>query len=100
MQSKLVRANDYFSRYGGEEFVLILQATTLKTAMEVAERIRQTVETHNFVFEDRKIPVTISLGVSIRNSKDTWESIYDRADKALYVSKQTGRNRVTSGDAV
>lgn len=100
MQSKLVRANDYFSRYGGEEFVLILQATTLKTALEVAERIRQTIEAHTFIFEDKKIPVTISLGVAIRNSKDTWESIYDRADKALYVSKQSGRNRVTSGDAV
>ncbi len=98
MQSKLVRANDYFARFGGEEFVLILQTTTLKTAMEVAERIRQTIESHQFLFENKKIAVTISLGVSIRTSKDTWESIYDRADKALYVSKQTGRNRVTAGD--
>lgn len=98
MQSKLVRANDYFARYGGEEFVLILQATNLKTALEVAERIRQTVESHNFVFENKKILVTISSGVSIRNAKDTWESIYDRADKALYISKQSGRNKVTSGD--
>lgn len=95
MQSKLIRSNDYFSRYGGEEFVLILQATPKKTAMEVAERIRLTVETHVFRFENKIIPVTISIGVSTKNSTDTWETIYDRADKALYVSKQTGRNKVT-----
>lgn len=95
MHSKLVRSNDYFSRYGGEEFVLILQATPMKTAMEVAERIRSTVESHPFIFEGRRIPVTISIGVSSKNAEDTWESMYERADKALYSSKQNGRNRVT-----
>ncbi len=95
MQSKLVRSNDYFSRYGGEEFVLILQATPIKTAMEVAERIRATVEAHSFVYENKKIPVTISIGVSTKITGDTWDSIYNRADKALYLSKQNGRNKVT-----
>ncbi len=95
MQSKLIRSNDYFSRYGGEEFVLILQATPMRTAMEVAERIRATVEGHVFRFENKIIPVTISIGVSTKNSTDTWETIYDRADKALYLSKQSGRNKVT-----
>ena len=95
MQSKLVRSNDYFSRYGGEEFVLILQATPIKTAMEVAERIRATIEAHAFVYEAKKIPVTISIGVSAKIHGDSWESIYDRADKALYQSKQNGRNKVT-----
>ncbi len=95
MQSKLVRSNDYFSRYGGEEFVLILQATPIKTAMEVAERIRATIEAHAFVYETKKIPVTISIGVSAKVAGDSWESIYDRADKALYQSKQNGRNKVT-----
>ena len=95
MNSKLVRSNDYFSRYGGEEFVLILQATPMKTAMEVAERIRATVESHQFIFEGRRIPVTISIGVSAKIVTDTWESVYERADKALYSSKQNGRNRIT-----
>lgn len=95
MQSKLVRSNDYFSRYGGEEFVLILQATPIKTAMEVAERIRATVEAHSFVYENKKIPVTISIGVSTKIAGDTWDSIYNRADKALYFSKQNGRNKVS-----
>jgi len=95
MHSKLVRSNDYFARFGGEEFVLILQATPQKTALEVAERIRTTVEQHSFIFEGKKIPVTISIGVSTQSARDTWESLYERADKALYASKQGGRNRVT-----
>ncbi|MCC2679535.1 MAG: hypothetical protein K0R29_2111 [Pseudobdellovibrio sp.] len=95
MHAKLVRANDYFARFGGEEFVVILQATTLKTAQEVAERIRSTVEAHPFVFEGKKIKVTISIGVSSIIQNDNWEKIYNRADQALYQSKQSGRNKVT-----
>lgn len=95
MQSKLVRSNDYFARYGGEEFVIILQATPIKTAQEVAERIRQTVEGHLFVFENKLIKVTISIGVSTWIAQDTWDKVYGRADQALYQSKQGGRNRVT-----
>lgn len=95
MQSKLVRSNDYFARYGGEEFVIILQATPIKTAQEVAERIRLTVEGHLFVFENKLIKVTISIGVSSKAPQDTWEQLYGRADQALYQSKQSGRNRVT-----
>lgn len=98
MQSKLVRSNDYFARYGGEEFVLILQATPMKTAMEVAERIRATIEAHSFIFENKKIPVTISIGVSTKMPNESWETIYNRADKALYSSKQNGRNKVTQAD--
>lgn len=98
VQSKLVRSHDYFARYGGEEFVLILQATPIKTANDVAERIRQTVESHPFNFNGQPIKVTISIGVSEKKENDTWENLYNRADKALYSSKQAGRNRVTVGD--
>ena len=95
MQSKLVRSNDFFARYGGEEFVIILQATTIKTAQEIAERVRQTVEGHPFTFENKKMKVTISIGVSSIIPNDNWEKIYNRADQALYQSKQSGRNKVT-----
>ncbi len=94
--AKLIRANDFFARYGGEEFVLILTATASKTAGEVAERIRQMIETTNFVFEGKTILVTVSIGVSTKQPQETeWSQVYDRADKALYNSKQGGRNRVT-----
>lgn len=94
--SKLIRANDYFARYGGEEFVLILSGGTAKMASEIAERIRQTMENHAFLYEGKVIPVTISLGVVTKSTSDTdWSELFDRADKAMYTSKQSGRNRVT-----
>lgn len=94
--SKLIRSNDFFARYGGEEFVLVLSGTALKLAADVGERIRQTIETSEFVFEGKKIPVTISVGVAEKSAQEhDWAPLYDRADKALYQSKQGGRNRVT-----
>lgn len=92
----LIRGADFFARYGGEEFVLILAGTSTKTATEVAERIRATIQNADFVFAGKKIPVTVSLGVATRAQNETeWAQLFDRADKALYQSKQGGRNRVT-----
>ncbi len=94
---KMVRSHDFFARYGGEEFVLILNGTEKRIATEIAERIRATIQNHEFVFENKKIPVTVSLGITAKTSLDTqWTNILDRADKALYSSKQTGRNKVTA----
>ncbi len=94
--SNLIRSADFFARYGGEEFVLILAGTSVPTATDIAERIRQTIETSEFIFEGRRIPVTISLGVAGKNDNEiSWDSLFNRADTALYNSKQSGRNRVT-----
>ncbi|MFZ4404473.1 MAG: diguanylate cyclase [Pseudobdellovibrionaceae bacterium] len=96
--TKLIRSNDFFARYGGEEFVVLLAGATDKLAMEVGERIRHTIESTAFVFEKKNIPVTVSVGVSTKKTEDTeWLHLYERADKALYQSKQTGRNRLTAG---
>ncbi len=92
---KLIRANDYFARYGGEEFVLILSGAPQKNAEEVAERVRSTIESNEFNFEGKKISVTVSLGVATRKDETQWNSLFERADKALYQSKQNGRNKVT-----
>jgi diguanylate cyclase (GGDEF)-like protein len=97
--TKMVRSMDYFARYGGEEFVIILQGSSIKTANEVAERIRATIETSSFLFEGKTIPVTISVGVASRIVGEvTWEALFNRADEALYRSKQSGRNRVTAAN--
>lgn len=94
--NKLIRSNDFFARYGGEEFVLILSGTPNKIAGEIAERVRLTIQTHEFNFEGKKIPVTVSVGITSKQGADSdWSTIFDRADKALFVSKQNGRNRVT-----
>lgn len=96
VMTKLIRSNDFFARYGGEEFVLILSGTDQKIAAEVAERIRMTIQNHEFIFENKRIPVTISLGVTSKTAKDNdWNVLLERVDKALYTSKQTGRNKVT-----
>jgi len=94
--TKLIRANDFFARYGGEEFVLLLAGSPSKTASEVGERIRQTIESSEFIFEGKRVPVTVSVGIATKLATETeWTQIYDRADKALYQSKQAGRNRTT-----
>ncbi|MFN7455297.1 MAG: diguanylate cyclase [Pseudobdellovibrionaceae bacterium] len=93
---KMIRGNDYFARYGGEEFVILLPAAGAKTALEVAERIRTTIESAEFNYEGTKIPVTISVGIATRKLEETsWDVLLDRADQALYQSKHSGRNRVT-----
>ncbi|HPI39586.1 MAG TPA: diguanylate cyclase [Pseudobdellovibrionaceae bacterium] len=94
--TKLIRSNDFLARYGGEEFVLILSGANSDKASEVGERIRQTIESHQFKVEDKLIPVTISVGVTTRVGKEDWATMFDRTDKALYTSKQTGRNKVTT----
>lgn len=94
--SSLVRANDYFARYGGEEFVILLAGSPLKNATEVAERIRTTVQSHTFKYDQQVIPVTISMGVAYKNPEEhDWSQFFKRADESLYKSKQGGRNRVT-----
>lgn len=98
IREKLIRENDFFARSGGEEFCLILLGSGLNQAHEIGERIRHTIEAHSFQFEGRLIPVTISAGVATKSSQDkSWEEVFDRADKALYVSKRSGRNRVHIG---
>lgn len=93
--SKLIRSHDYFARYGGEEFVLILSGAPPKSAIEIAERVRLTIQNGEFNFEGKKIPVTVSLGVVTRKDETDWDALFNRADTALYQSKQGGRNRVT-----
>ena len=96
IRNKLIRDNDFFARSGGEEFCLLLLGGEVGQAEDVAERIRTTIENHSFVFQNQPIPITVSAGVSTRVPEDTsWQDIFQRADKALYASKEGGRNKVT-----
>jgi two-component system, cell cycle response regulator len=96
IRDKLIRGNDFFARAGGEEFALLLLGSPPKQAEEIGERIRATIEGHPFDFEGKKMTVTISIGIAFKNERDSgWEFVYERADKALYHSKNSGRNRVS-----
>jgi UDP-glucose 6-dehydrogenase len=91
-----IRKDDIFGRYGGEEFVILLPNTDAKTAFELAERIRKAVEGHQFKYESHKIRQTVSSGVSQLNKNiTTAKALLDSADKKLYKSKSSGRNKVT-----
>lgn len=92
-----LRPGDFFARFGGEEFTLLLGGTEKSIALDVAERIRATIERFDFRYEGTKLPVTVSLGVSaLEKSMEKWEDLFELADKASYQSKQNGRNRVSS----
>lgn len=97
-----IRFCDLASRYGGEEFTVMLDKTGKDDAMIVAERIRQHVEEYDFCYENQHVKVTISVGVTVFDSEKNLvtspKQLVDQADQALYVSKRSGRNRVTFAD--
>jgi len=90
-----IRREDTMSRYGGEEFALVLPEVDQINAGQTAEKIRKLVEKTVFKFEDTKIPVTVSMGVSALDpeTKDPNDFI-KRADEKLYQAKNQGRNQV------
>ncbi len=94
-----VRGQDFVARYGGEEFVLILPDTPLSGALTVGENLRKTIASKSLRLRGsgKKLrSITISAGVSAyRIGKDSSETLIQRADEALYKSKQGGRNKVT-----
>lgn len=83
---------DIFARWGGEEFVILLPNTDLKSAEKVAERLRHKLEN----MTEFDIQITSSFGVSDLRPDDTADSLMQRGDEMLYLSKQQGRNRVTA----
>jgi len=84
------------SRFGGDEFMIFLPNFKMDAAEQIAETIRLQVATHNFEMEGIILRPTISVGVSILKKNDTMASLFKRADEALYMSKRTGRNKVST----
>lgn len=95
--SSSVRQSDIAARYGGEEFSVILPHTDINEAFKVAERVRISVQKSYVIFKRKKLGVTVSLGITQFNPAVdvTTNNIIERADKALYISKEQGRNRTT-----
>jgi diguanylate cyclase len=92
---RCLRAEDCAFRYGGEEFMVLLPNTPLAGALSVAESIRGRVEALQIPHrENGSMHCTVSLGVASRQDRDNRDSLFQRADRALYQAKQRGRNRV------
>lgn len=89
-----IRRCDMLFRFGGEEFVVLLNNTDEKGALRLAERIRRNVEKENFVCGGQLIGMTVSVGVASLQEKDIESQLFERADQALYRAKSDGRNCV------
>lgn len=87
-----IRDIDFFARYGGEEFVIILPQTALGKAKVVAENLRHEVDECNFHYAQAPVAITVSCGLAEFKRGDSIESVFQRADNALYTAKQEGRN--------
>jgi len=91
-----LRTMDFAFRYGGEEFTVILPETTAEEANNVAHRIKTAVEFENFFPEpENAVNVTISIGVTEYYNKEQLSAFIKRADQAMYLSKEKGRNTIS-----
>lgn len=88
-----LRNTDFVARYGGEEFVMLLVGADETEALELAGNIRLKIEDCEFTSEGRRIPVTMSCGISQFKGRDLFGDVFERADRALYQAKRKGRNR-------
>ncbi|WP_133405730.1 diguanylate cyclase [Parashewanella tropica] len=94
--SQLKRPTDLVSRYGGEEFAIILPATDRVGALKVAENIRQFINQNTIKWKDQSISLTVSIGVAadVIFNEEQAVKLLEQADKALYYAKDTGRDQV------
>lgn len=89
-----VREGDVAGRFGGEEFLVVMRDAGRERALAVAERLRSAIESSGLAYADGA-PITISIGVTYARTGDhSGEAVIERADRALYRAKNTGRNRV------
>jgi diguanylate cyclase (GGDEF)-like protein len=95
--SEMLRGEDVFARFGGEEFAVLLPETGIDEATVIAERLRKLVSEHTVSDKGKTISVTISVGVASWQSGKSLDinTLLNQADQAMYHSKASGRNQVT-----
>lgn len=93
---RTVRSTDLVGRLGGEEFIVLLPSTSVEAARRLAEKLRNQLQSTPTLWEKTRIPATASIGVAGTTANDNldFDTLYREADKALYVAKTQGRNRV------
>lgn len=97
MHSQL-RKTDFLARFGGEEFVILLPESDRDHALTAIEKMREHISQCPFRFQDNPVRITISAGIAVHSVNEEGESWLHRADKALYKSKENGRNSTTVSD--
>lgn len=91
-----LRASNIVARVGGDEFVVLMPATSLAEGLEGLERVRKAAETLNIQFRSEKMGVTLSIGIAEITQDMTVQDAFRKADQALYLAKRSGRNRVAA----
>lgn len=91
--SARMRETDFIARYGGEEFVMFLPGADENKALELADILREKIAACHFKHRDGIVRITASCGITSFSKGDSHESMFERADKALYAAKDSGRNR-------
>ncbi|MDO7083401.1 diguanylate cyclase [Pseudocolwellia sp. AS88] len=90
-----IRSIDFLGRYGGEEFIIILPNCNIDGGIEIAKRIQNSLMDNCLIFEGEPLKVTLSMGISmLTDESETFEQLINKADKAMYVAKENGRNRI------
>ncbi len=98
MVDETIRPTDIVARFGGEEFVILLPETGMDEAVAVMTRLQRNLTKKFFLHNNERLLMTFSAGVAQRISGETQDAVVARADKALYVAKQTGKNRVLAAE--
>jgi diguanylate cyclase len=94
LMKTVVRTTDKVYRFGGEEFLIVLNRCQIDTALTIAEKIRSNIARSKLIANTDTIQLTVSIGVASHQQGDTLESIVERADEALYDAKGHGKNKV------
>ena len=90
-----LRKTDYVARYGGEELIAVLPETTISQAIIPLERLRSKIAENPFMYDFKRIKVTVSIGIAQNSFKyQTTDNFVNQADKALYEAKEKGKNRI------
>jgi len=91
---KRLRKTDFIARFGGEEFALLLPETPAAAGLKLLDNLRTGIESCPFHFKGARIQVTLSGGLASFAASDRAEQVFERADRALYRAKDSGRNRI------
>ncbi|WP_418185748.1 diguanylate cyclase [Aliarcobacter vitoriensis] len=97
---KSIRDHDLVGRYGGEEFIAVVHFNLDRELLMFLKRIKTIVTENSFIYQDKKIKLTFSAGVAVRNKYPTYENTVQKADNLLYRAKQSGRNKILLDNGV
>lgn len=92
-----LRASDFLSRFGGEEFIIVFPSTPTSEAVSATEKLRRAIEKSPFNFQGEPVQITMSFGITEIRQGDSAEQVFDRADSMLYKAKGAGRNLIRAG---